>query len=104
MGAVAGRSEVQHSVGKACLVSVPTSGILRAGAGVDRSNSISGLVVEYIVAIDVTRVRFPADALFEFPPNSSFCLVRAKLFFWASPATLANRPIGDILISSSPAN
>ena len=26
--------------------------------------SISGLVVEYIVAIDVTRVRFPADAFF----------------------------------------
>ena len=25
--------------------------------------SISGLVVEYIVAIDVTRVQFPADAL-----------------------------------------
>jgi hypothetical protein len=25
-------------------------------------NSISGLVVEYIIAIDVTRVRFPADA------------------------------------------
>ena len=25
-------------------------------------NSISGLVVEYIVAIDMTRVRFPADA------------------------------------------
>ena len=25
-------------------------------------HSISGLVVEYIVAIDVTRVRFPADA------------------------------------------
>ena len=25
--------------------------------------SISGLVVEYIVAIDVTRARFPADAL-----------------------------------------
>ena len=25
---------------------------------------ISGLVVEYVVAIDVTRVRFPADALF----------------------------------------
>ena len=32
-------------------------------AGVEDS-SISGLVVEYIVAIDVTRVRFPADALF----------------------------------------
>ena len=27
--------------------------------------SISGLVVEYIVASDVTRVRFPADALFQ---------------------------------------
>jgi hypothetical protein len=26
------------------------------------SSSISGLVVEYIAAIDVTRVRFPADA------------------------------------------
>ena len=25
-------------------------------------SSISGLVVEYIVATDVTRVRFPADA------------------------------------------
>ena len=24
--------------------------------------SISGLVVEYIIAIDVTRARFPADA------------------------------------------
>jgi hypothetical protein len=28
-----------------------------------QQQSISGLVVEYIVAIDVTRVRFPADAL-----------------------------------------
>ena len=27
------------------------------------SQGISGLVAEYIVAIDVTRVRFPADAL-----------------------------------------
>jgi hypothetical protein len=27
-----------------------------------KSSSISGLVVEYIVAIDVTRARFPADA------------------------------------------
>ena len=31
--------------------------------GTDQSISISGLVVEYIVAIDVTRDRFPADAL-----------------------------------------
>ena len=28
-----------------------------------KTASISGLVVEYIVAIDVTRVRFPDDAL-----------------------------------------
>ena len=31
-------------------------------ATVWNANSISGLVVEYIIAIDVTRVRFPADA------------------------------------------
>jgi hypothetical protein len=31
-------------------------------AQVSENMSISGLVVEYIVAIDVTRVRFPADA------------------------------------------
>ena len=35
-----------------------------------RYDGISGLVVEYIVAIDVTRVRFPADALFV-----NFCCV-----------------------------
>ena len=28
----------------------------------ERKHRISGLVVEYIVAIDVTRARFPADA------------------------------------------
>ena len=33
---------------------------------IDSCNSISGLVAEYIVAIDVTRVRFPADALFPY--------------------------------------
>ena len=31
------------------------------------NSCISGLVVEYIVAIDVTRVRFPADAFAGFP-------------------------------------
>ena len=31
-------------------------------AGSNECSSISGLVVEYIVAIDVTQVRFPADA------------------------------------------
>ena len=34
------------------------------------SSSISGLVVEYIVAIDVTRVRFPADATCTWPQSS----------------------------------
>ena len=38
----------------------------RRGGGMNSarftSNGISGLVVEYMVAIDVTRVRFPADA------------------------------------------
>ena len=34
--------------------------------------SISGLVVEYIVAIDVTRVRFPADAVFEADGRDGF--------------------------------
>ena len=43
---------------------------LHAGRGLVLS-SISGLVVEYIVAIDVTRVRFPADAYFVL-----FCLWR----------------------------
>ena len=33
-----------------------------AVSGAD-AQSTSGLVVEYIIAIDVTRVRFPADAL-----------------------------------------
>ena len=40
-------------------VSPPTRYVLAGGKG----SSISGLVVEYIVAIDVTRVRFPADAI-----------------------------------------
>ena len=42
-----------------------------------RSTRISGLVVEYIVAIDVTRVRFPADALYEeliFNPTENFLI------------------------------
>ena len=41
----------------------------RAGHGV---TSISGLVVEYIVSIDVTRVRFPADALYALHCSASF--------------------------------
>ena len=40
---------------------------------------ISGLVVEYIVAIDVTRVRFPADASFH-----NFHLRWLRAFFSAN--------------------
>ena len=36
-------------------------------------SSISGLVVEYIVAIDVTRVRFPADACSAGPCRAGGC-------------------------------
>ena len=43
----------------------PPSGVLAEGI------SISGLVVEYIVAIDVTRVRFPADAFFALGGHSN---------------------------------
>ena len=35
---------------------------------------ISGLVVEYIVAIDVTRVRFPADACLGFARDTAVML------------------------------
>ena len=58
-----------------------------------QDSSISGLVVEYIVAIDVTRVRFPADAYFEhkvmllrhdhMPRPPSSMLGRS---FWAPPS------------------
>jgi hypothetical protein len=51
---VPGRHETE------CIMELPAQGapvlVLK------KSSSISGLVVEYIVAIDVTRVRFPADA------------------------------------------
>ena len=40
--------------------------------------SISGLVVEYIVAIDVTRVRFPADALYFICPFLAIAIKTAN--------------------------
>ena len=42
------------------------------------SNRISGLVVEYIVAIDVTRVRFPADALWRWKVESMPCRIETR--------------------------
>ena len=45
--------------------------------------SISGLVVEYIVAIDVTRARFPADAL------SIDALVNSVMMHWCQHILMA---------------
>ena len=60
-----------------------------------RIQSISGLVAEYIVAIDVTRVRFPADAflfsLLRFSLNSVASSIR--IFFdnmWSVSGTRGN--------------
>jgi len=47
---------------KANLSACPFTSQARMHLQLPCSNSISGLVVEYIVAIDVTRVLFPADA------------------------------------------
>ena len=44
------------------------------------NRSISGLVVEYIVAIDVTRVRFPADALLSFVQGAADMHSRLQVY------------------------
>ena len=41
-----------------------TSALFKGPLAAALVHRISGLVVEYILAIDVTRVRFPADAFF----------------------------------------
>ena len=61
-------STVLPRASSSCHLDPPTCQIhapqawLESGRNVKKNISISGLVVEYIVAIDVTRVRFPADA------------------------------------------
>jgi hypothetical protein len=50
-------------VGYGCLVIIVQNSTLFDDLA-DPVNSIIGLVVEYMVAIHVTRVRFPDDALF----------------------------------------
>ena len=55
-------------------VSRPTSYVLADG----EDSSISGLVVEYIVAIDVTQVRFPADADARSESGSSHAVIRSQ--------------------------
>ena len=42
---------------------------------------ISGLVVEYIVAIDVTRVRFPADALTFFFIDFTDIIIESNYYY-----------------------
>ena len=62
-----GRSEQRHNQ-RVYPPGVPQSTpqtVLGSAVGGLPSSSISGLVVEYIVAINVTRVRFSADALFQ---------------------------------------
>ena len=62
--------------------------------GADFGMSISGLVVEYIVAIDVTRVRFPADALRCFPCAQQLAgLASAPESLWC---VLGSRAVGPI--------
>ena len=60
-----------------------------------RVRSISGLVAEYIVAIDVTRVRFPADALRERGPlntiNDAALLGFESSFSWRSTRSQTER-------------
>ena len=58
-----------HRGGSELLVTVPG---FRISPGACCSSSISGLVAEYIVAIEVTRVRFPADALAAQPRSCAF--------------------------------
>ena len=59
---------------------------------------ISGLVVEYIVAIDVTRVRFPADALFVHLPVPHLAVVAFSIqskmdTLGIEPRASRNRPV-----------
>ena len=49
---------------------------------------ISGLVVEYIVAIDVTRIRFPADAMFDVS-----CAIVFRLFIANALATAQRQDV-----------
>ena len=51
------------------------------------SSSISGLVVEYIVAIDVTQARFPADAFLVrlIPSLSRRVVLLASMCFELAP-------------------
>ncbi len=53
------------------------------------SRGICGLVVEFIVAIDETRVRFPADALFYFYHFRYLLLLSRTLSYRVAPLSLS---------------
>ena len=58
-----------------------------------KNSGISGLVVEYIVAIDVTQVRFPADASFFAARSDGGCaLVDARVQPWPRQRHVAEQP------------
>ena len=62
MGLVLGRDFKSRGM-ETCSGAASDKGFDGASRGVRRRGMrISGLVVEYIAAIDVTRARFPADA------------------------------------------
>ena len=71
-----------------------------------RKHSISGLVAEYIVAIDVTWARFPADACLLAPRSLALRLVRSASssaidtvsWLWRDPAILLI--LGALLMTS----
>ena len=68
-------------------------------------NSISGLVLEYIVAIDVTRVRFPADAYCNARARSRNEYMRRECLFrqivQAAIAQLGERQTEDLKVPGS---
>ena len=64
----------------------------------ERGYSICGSVVEYIVAIDVTRVRFPADAyFFRFPAENILFFLKTSL----SRTSIA-QPLKFVCVSLAP--
>ena len=66
-------------------------------------HSISGLVVEYIVAIDVTRVRFPADAIFHFLFFLCSCKINATKHLESFDGLMVPAPLPSD-VASVPSN
>ena len=77
------------------------------GLALTSKHRISGLVVEYIVAIDVTRARFPADAYSVFAGGRWKNIVCKKgeqkecVFAQAAIAQLGERQTEDLKVPGS---